>query len=162
MSTLSAPQSARPIAAPAPLPVEVFAPTIDADRHRGRGVVRQAVLAMTPISGAQPLLPGPLGAIGAAEGAFWGIRSRNGLTLAIRTATFASALACRRDAVETLTRAAQFEYEPVHASERGTTSYWVLLDERVVLVAGQAWGRPGKSTERLLRQTLARLPSAAR
>lgn len=139
----------------APLPIEVFDVMRDVDRHAGRSRVRSTVLAMTPVDGEEPLLPGPLRR---PDGAFWGIQSGNGLTLAMRAATFSSALAARRDAVELLAQASRFEIVPVRADAGGLCSYWVLLNGRVVLVGGQAWRQSDKSTARALLHVLGRLP----
>jgi hypothetical protein len=144
-----------PIQGIRPLPVDVFDAGQDPARHAGRSAVRAAVLAMTPLDGDEPLLPGPLRRPG---GAFWGVQSANGLTLALRTAAFATPLSARRDAVEVLADAAKFEIVPVSDGPGGRQSFWVLLRGRVVLVGGQSWLKPGKSTARMLLATLSRLP----
>lgn len=139
----------------APLPVELFDPSGDPERHRGRERVREAVLAMTPIDGREPLLPGPQRTPG---GPFWGVRADNGLTLAIRVGSFATGLVARRDAVEVLARAGRFEIVPVQAVDSKLMSFWVLLSDRVVLVAGQAWRREALSMQRQFIRVLDRLP----
>ncbi|MFG6446474.1 hypothetical protein ACFXQA_14535 [Microbacterium sp. P07] len=163
MSSLTNPPPAgdRPaMVSPKPLPVEVFDPTTDPGRHAGRGAVRRALLAMTPVSGEQFLLPGPMGAVGVREGAFWGLQSKNGLTVALRAASFVNALAARRDAVEMLARATDLEFVDVHAAPGGARSVWVVLDGRVVMVSGQVWGPRAKSTVAALRVALSGLPRA--
>jgi hypothetical protein len=150
----------RAVSPPMPLPIDVFDPVRDSARHAGRSAVRRAAFAMTPTSGAEYLLPGPLGSIGAAEGAFWGLQGKNGLTLALRAASFGNPLAARSDAIEILARASSLEFVEVRRGLDGPLSYWVVLEGRVVLVAGQSWRRPEKSTERMLRSTLAGLPRA--
>jgi hypothetical protein len=141
-----------------PLPIEVFDPLSDVVRHSGRAAVRRTVLAMLPVNGEQLLLPGPIDSFGGPSGAFWALRSRNDLNVALRTASFSTARGARNDAVELLTRADEFESIVVQAPKGGLFSYWVALDGRVVLVAGQAWRSPEKSTARALRETLSRLP----
>jgi hypothetical protein len=148
---------ASPMPLIAPLPVDVFAVDVDADRHKGRAAVRATVLAMSPLDGQQPLLPGP---VRWPRGVFWGVRAENGLTLAIRTKTFPTAQIARRDAVELLTRSNDFEIVTVQSAQTGAMSYWVLLGGRVVLVGGQSWRRENKSTARQLIQVLGRLPRA--
>lgn len=146
------PEPARSLA---PLPVEVFDVQQDAARYAGRTAVRAAALAMVPMDGDEPLLPGPLRR---PDGAFWGVHSPNGLTLALRTANFATALSARRDAIELLGDAPKFEVVPVATGCADRLSFWVLLRGRVVMVGGQSWRKPSNSTARMLLHTLARLP----
>lgn len=141
-----------------PLPIEVFDPLGDSRRHAGRSAVRRTMLAMLPIDGRELLLPGPIDSVGEPAGAFWALRARNDLNIALRTASFPSVRAARNDAVELLARADEFETIVVQAAENGLYSYWIALEDRVVLVAGQAWRVPEKSTARSLRETLGRLP----
>lgn len=150
------PRPAASLLALRPLPIEVFDPRVDAQRHAGRSAVRETVLAMLPMSGAEPLLPGPTGR-GGATGVFWGLRSRNDLTVALRAASFESASAARADAVEVLSRAAELEILPV-CGRGNVASFWALLDGRLVLVGGQALSRSAAAVAQPLRDALSFLP----
>lgn len=146
-----------PVQLIAPLPLDLLDAGADPARYAGRAAVRAAVLAMMPMDGREPLLPGPQRA---SSGATWAVRADNGLTLALRARSFPTAVAARRDAIDILARSADFELVPVQSPQTSAMSFWVLLAGRVVLVAGQSWRQPGKSTARQFLRTLGRLPRA--
>ncbi|WP_375385433.1 hypothetical protein [uncultured Microbacterium sp.] len=159
MTSLAPAQPREPLAMPRPLPIEVFDRSVDAARHAGRSAVRREVLAMMPVDGREALLPGPIDSVAEPGGLFWALRARNDLTIALRTASFPTARAARNDAIELLAHAHRFDLIDVRSPTRGIHSHWIALDDRVILVAGQAWRGAGASAARALRETLALLPA---
>lgn len=131
--------------------IEVFSVEIDADRHRGRSLVRARTLTMTPIDGTA--LPGVLYR---PDGSFWGVTGVDGRTLAIRTETFISPAVARADAEELLVCAREFRYVPVRDGT-GRSSMWIVYDGRVVLVAGGVQREGLRPLESTLRQAITRV-----
>ena len=92
------------------------------------------------------------------DGIFWALQAPNGLSVALRTASFPTARAARNDALALLGRALELETIDVESPD-GFRSYWVVLDRRIVLVGGQAWRSRSHATTSALRTTLQALPT---
>ncbi len=131
--------------------IEVFSVEIDADRHRGRSLVRARTLTMTPMDGTA--LPGVLYR---PDGSFWGVNGVDGRTLAIRTETFISPAVARADAEELLVCAREFRYVPVRDAT-GRSSIWIVHDGRVVLVSGGVQRDGLRPQEGTLRRAITRV-----
>lgn len=119
----------------------VFDPAVDAEQHRGRAAVRQAVLTMTPDPSGDDAtaLVVPTSAQGPV---FWGVLAANDLPLVLRVGGFRTAREAQRDAATLLARAEEMQACSVSSRRPNLTSAWLTLDGRVVLVGGQFW-RPG-------------------